>query len=79
MFMCSGQLFSQGESASSSQTPARQRLRADVVLELVAEVPHGGEQRVGRALAQAAQRGVADHAAHFVQLVEVGFLGRARA
>ena len=25
MFMCSGQLFSQGESARSSQTPARQR------------------------------------------------------
>ena len=25
MFMCSGQLFSQGESASSSHTPARHR------------------------------------------------------
>ena len=38
MFMCSGQEFSQGESARSSHTPARQRLRDDVVLELVAEV-----------------------------------------
>ena len=48
---------------------------ADVVFELVAEVPHGGEHRVGRGLAQAAQRGVADHAAQLVQPVEVGFGG----
>ncbi len=67
MFMCSGQLFSQGESARSSQTPARQRLRADVVLELVPEVPHGGQHRVGRGLPEAAQRRVADHAAQLVQ------------
>ena len=79
MFMCSGQLFSQGESARSSQTPARQRLGADVVLELVAEMAHGGEQRIGRALPQAAQRGVADHAAHFVQAVQIRSRWRGRA
>ena len=73
MFMCSGQLFSQGESASSSHTPARQRWRADVVLELMAEMPHGGEHRIGRRLPQAAQRGIADHAAQLVQRVQVLF------
>ena len=75
MFMCSGQLFSQGESARSSHTPGAAALGADVVLELVAEVPHRGQQRIGRGLSQAAERGVADHAAHFVQPVEIGLGG----
>ena len=46
-------------------------LRDDVVFELLAEVPHGGEHRVGRGLAQAAQRAVADVAAQLVQGFQV--------
>ena len=46
-------------------------LGPDVVLELVAEVPQGGEHRVRRALAEAAQRRVADHAAQLVERLEV--------
>ena len=52
---------------------------ADVVLELVAEVAHGGQQRVGRGLSEAAERGVADHAPHLVEAVQIGLAWRARA
>ena len=52
-------------------------LGQDVVLELVAEVAQAREHRVGRALAEAAQRHVADHAAELVERVEVVERGRA--
>lgn len=48
--------------------------RADVVFELVPEVPHGRQHRVRGRLAEAAQRGVADHPAELVEDFEV-FLG----
>ena len=44
----------------------------DVSQVLVAEVAQGGEHRVGRALAQAAQAGGPDHAGQAFQAVEVG-------
>ena len=49
----------------------------DVVFELLAEVPHGGQHRVGRRLAQAAQRAVADVAAQLVQPLQVVHAARA--
>ena len=67
MFMCSGQLFSQGESASSSHTPARQRVRHDVVFEFVAEMSQGRQNRIRRSLSQTAQRAFANVAAQFIQ------------
>ena len=48
-----------------------------VVLELVPEVAQAGEHRVGRTLAQPAERHVAGHAAELVELVEVLQRGRA--
>ena len=71
MFMCSGQLFSQGDSARSWQTPARQRLASNVVLELVVEMPQGGQERVGRRLSEPAERRVADHPPEFVEVGEI--------
>ena len=47
-------------------------LGANVIFEFVPEMAHGGEHGIGRALAQAAQGSIADHAAHFVQAVEIG-------
>ena len=67
MFMCSGQLFSQGESARSSQTPARQRWARMWSSNSWRKCRMVVSTRIGRRLAQAAQRGVADHAAQFVQ------------
>ncbi len=55
MFMCSGQLFSQGESARSWQTPGAAAMGAQMILKFVMEVPHGGEHRIGRRLPQPAQ------------------------
>ena len=53
-------------------------LGADVVLELVAEVAHAWSAAgLGARLPQAAERGVADHAAQFVEAVEI-LLGGAR-
>ena len=52
-------------------------LGQDVVLELVAVVPQAGEHRVGRALAQAAERHVTDHAAELVEGQEIAVGGRA--
>ena len=46
-------------------------LRADVVLEFVAEVAQRGQHGVGRGLAETAERGVADHPAQFVEFVQV--------
>ena len=46
-------------------------LRDDVVLELVAEVAQGREHRVRRALAEPAERRVADHPAQLVERLEV--------
>ena len=77
MFMCSGQLFSQGESASSSHTPAGQRRETNMVFKLLAEVPHGGEHRIGRRLSKAAERAVANVTAQLVQGFQM--LRRARA
>ena len=51
--------------------------RHDVVLELVTEMPQRGQYRIGRGLAQSAQRAIANVAAEFVEEVEV--LRRARA
>ena len=67
MFMRSGQLFSHGESASSWQTPGPAAVRDDVVFVLLAEMAQGGEHRIGRRLAQAAQRALANHAAELIQ------------
>ena len=51
--------------------------RENVIFKLVAEVPHGGEHRIGRRLSQAAERAVANVAAQFVQEFEM--MRRARA
>ena len=78
MFMCSGQLFSQGESARSSQTPARQRLARMWSSNSWRKWRMVVSSGLGARLAQAAERGVADHAAHFVQAVEIAARGRGR-
>ncbi len=53
-------------------------LRHDVVFELLAEVPHGGQHRIRRRLSQPAQRAVADVAAQLVQRLHVLHAARAR-
>ena len=45
MFMCSGQLFSQGRQRQVLADAGAAALGADVVLELVAEVAQRGEHR----------------------------------
>src|ERR1035441_2657703 len=51
------------------------RKRGSVVFEFVPEMAHSGEHGIGRALAQAAERSIADHAAHLVQPVQVAGAG----
>ena len=43
----------------------------DVVFVLLAEVANGGEHGIGRGLTEAAERALADHAAEFVEKVQV--------
>ena len=71
MFMCSGQLFSHGATREILTDAGAAALRADVVLELVAEMAQRGQHRVRRGLAEPAQRGVADHPAQFVEFGQV--------
>ena len=46
-------------------------MRNDVVFVLIAEVAHGGEHGIGRGLAEAAERALADVAAEFVEQCQV--------
>ena len=70
MFMCNGQEFSHGDRARSWQTQARQRW-ANMVLELVVEMPESGEQRIGRGLPEPAKRGLADHPPEFIEIGQI--------
>ena len=71
MFMCSGQLFSHGASGSSLQTPARQRLARMWSSNSWRKWRRAVSTGVRRGLAKAAQRRVADHAAKFVELLQI--------
>ena len=71
MFMCIGQLFSHGASGQFLADTGTAALGADVVLELVAEMPQRGEHRVRRRLAETAERGIADHPAQFVEFRQI--------
>ena len=48
-------------------------VRAQMVFKLMAEMPHGGEHRIGRRLPQPAQGGIANHAPQLVQRVQILF------
>ena len=55
----------------------RAALVADVRLELVAEVADGGEHRVGRGLAEAAERAILDGVAELLELLDIALLAPA--
>ena len=69
-----GQAFWHGARTSSGHTPGPALVVPDVLHELLAEVADGGEHRVGRGLAQAAERRVLDRVAQVDQPLDVPLL-----